>query len=80
MDQVYGEVLNGTLKALWARRSEIDTTMKTIQANPATISKNGLGTATLDGEIQNAIDRLHEIKSLVDDTILHLTRLARIRN
>jgi hypothetical protein len=80
MNQVYGEVLNGTLKALWARRSEIDSTMKTIQANPGSISTDGSGKATLDGEIQNAIGRLYEIKGLVDDTILHLSRLARIRN
>jgi hypothetical protein len=80
MNQVYGEVLNGTLKALWARRAEIDSTMKTIQANPGSLSTDGAATATLDGEIQNAIDRLNEIRSLVEDTIIHLTRLARIRN
>jgi hypothetical protein len=80
MNQVYGEVLDGALKALSARRAEIDSIMRTIKANPASISTNAHWTATLDGGIQGAIDRLYEIKSLVDDTILHLTRLARIRN
>jgi hypothetical protein len=80
MNQVYGEVLDGALKALSARRAEIDSTMRTIKANPALIPTSAQWTITLDGEIQNAIERLYEIKSLVDDTILHLTRLARIRN
>lgn len=80
MDRVYGGVLDGALKALCARRAEIDWTMKTIEADPASMSTRFRSTATLDGEIQNAIERLSELKSLVDDTILHLTRLARMRN
>jgi hypothetical protein len=79
MDQVYDEVLNGALKALFARRAEIDSTMKTIRADPTSISTRASWTATLDREVQDAIARLYEIRSLVDDMILHLTRLARMR-
>ncbi len=80
MDQVYGEVLDGALRALCARRAEIDWTMRTIETDPSSISSVGHWTAALDGEIQGAIVRLYELKGLVDDTILHLTRLARIRH
>jgi hypothetical protein len=79
MDQVYNEVLDGALKALFARRAEIDSTMKNIRANPASILTPAAWTATLNGELQDAIDRLYEIRGLVDDMILHLTRLARMR-
>jgi hypothetical protein len=80
MDQVYNEVLNRPLKALFARRAEIDSAMKTIRTNPASILTPAPWTATLDGEIEDAIDRLYEIRGLVEDTILHLTRLARMRS
>jgi hypothetical protein len=80
MDQVYGEVIDGALKALFARRAEIDSTMKTIKADPASISTPVPWTATLDGEIRDALDHLYEIRGLVEDTILHLTRLARMRS
>jgi hypothetical protein len=80
MHQVYGEVLNGALKALCARRAEIDWTVKTIEANPASIPTPARWTAALDGEIQSAIERLYEIRSLVEETIIHLSRLARIRS
>jgi hypothetical protein len=79
MDQVYNEVLDGALKALFARRAEIDSTMKTITADPDSRLTPAGWTPTLNGEIEDAIDRLYEIRGLVDDMILHLTRLARIR-
>ena len=79
MDQVYGEVVTGALKALCARRAEIDWTLKTIETNPDSISSLMHRNSSVDGEIRGAIDRLYEVRSLVEDTILHLTRLARMR-
>jgi hypothetical protein len=80
MNAIHEELLSITVKILSARRAEIDSTVRAIEADPrstpaAAVSRNKY----LDDQIRTALQHLYDVIELVDAAIAHLTRLAAIR-